>query len=129
MSNPLEHLLQKMIGDPSLMKKIALLVASKSKESKSKALKEAGNPAHVNCLTIHCKLCGSIEKAFIRMDWDKADKIFRSGCYHMDNVWTHLPTFQLIQRKPTCKICFKELSKLEKDDLIKRLITIAERKQ
>lgn len=125
--NPTEKFLIAMLNDPALMKTIEKMVKSNPAVVKQKRLKAAGLPSHVNSIQIICRTCKSTEQVYMRMDWDSVDKLYRGGCYSMDNIWPSLPVYKMIQRKPTCKICSIELLKLTKEELVQRILIMANR--
>jgi hypothetical protein len=127
--NANEALLQKLIADPSLMKLLEKMSKDAPAVKKEKKLKELGAPCFVNEVELRCKLCSSIEIVFMRMDWDSEAKLYRGGCYSLDNLWKHLPLKQMIQRKATCKACSTVLHSMTKEALVQKVIVLAERLQ
>ena len=125
--NPNEQFLQKLLADPSLIKMLEKMARSRPAVNKELKLKKAGSPSHVNEVSTTCRLCGTLKIIYLRMDWDFEDKLYRSGCHHLDNIWTDLPVHKLNTRSGSCKTCPTELSKLDKDALISKLITLAEK--
>jgi hypothetical protein len=122
-----ELLLQKLVNDPNLLKRIEKMVKANPTIIKEKKLKSASLPKYVNKVHIKCKLCATIETIFIRMDWDNDDKIYRNGCYSVENYWPDLPMFEQHQRKPSCKLCPSVLSAtFTKEELIRKLIVQSE---
>lgn len=123
--NPNEKLLQALINDPSLIKMLEKMVSSRPKEQKEKKLKERGNPSYVNCVEIKCKLCGTTHTKYMMMQFDPEEKLYRTGYQGLDNHWTDLPIYNLIQRSTSCASCPGVLSTFEKDFLIQKLIYLS----
>lgn len=125
--NANELLLQKIIADPSLLKMIEKMAKAAPAERKQIKLKQAGYPTYVNKVTQVCKLCKTETIIYLRMDWDKESKLYRSGCHHLDNIWPDLPEHSLRQSRQTCKTCPETLGNLDKESLISKLIILSEK--
>ena len=125
--NANEALLQRLINDPALMKKLEKMASAIPLEKKAKKMKELGLAKYVNQVTSTCKLCGSESIIFTRMDWDSEEKLYRVGCHHQDNIWPLLPLHNLRQRRPSCNLCQTVLLTKSKEDLIKHIIWLADR--
>ncbi len=122
-----DALLQKLLGDPKLLKILQDLSKQAPKERKVKKLKELGNPSYVNRVQIKCKLCGAVETAYMCMSFDPEEKLYRGSCYHKDNIWPDLPVHEMMQRKPNCILCPSMLDLLSKTELIEKCISLAQR--
>ena len=125
--NANEVFLQKLLNDPSLLKLLEKMAKARPAINKELKLKKAGLPAHVNEVKTTCKLCTTPRTTYIRMDWDAEDKLYRSGCHHLDNVWADLPVHTIHTRSAFCKSCSAVLSEQSKEALIDKLIWLAEK--
>lgn len=120
-------LLEKLINSPALLKELEKLVKGRPTINKAIKEKKAGNPTYVNRVTVRCKLCGSEQIIFMRMDWDAEDKLYRTGCHAFENLWPLLSVHELYQRSASCSSCLKELEKLTKEELINKVIYLSNR--
>lgn len=132
--NPIEELLKRLIADPKLLKDIEKM----SQESVKLGLKEKekkrisdrfGNLDYVNELKTTCRLCGTITTRYSPMIWDKLDKLHRASCISeiIRPEWISLSIRKIHQTRPSCNYCADTLKEWSKEDLIKRLIFIAEK--
>lgn len=123
-----EAILQKMLNDPKLLKEIEKMVSqTKIKEHKKKKESQLGQATYVNRVSQTCRLCGSLEIIFKRMDWDSLEKLYRSGCHSSENLWPLLPLHEVRYKAITCNHCRSALHHLSKETLIEKLIVQAEK--
>jgi uncharacterized protein YlbG (UPF0298 family) len=134
MSNPIEELLKKLINDPALLKNLEKMasesVKATLKETRRKRdLDRFGSIDYVNKVIKECKLCKSSSTFYSPMIWDKIEKLHRASCMSglLCEEWSMLEVRTLRQSVPTCNCCSEVLKNIPKDDLILKLITIANR--
>jgi hypothetical protein len=123
-----EKILLQLINDPALMKKLEKMAkTSIVEQKKEKKQKQLGLARYVNKVVCPCKLCKTETVRYARMDWDNEEKLHRIGCYHQDNIWPELEEITITQRRVSCNSCSTALANENKEDLIKKLISLAEK--
>lgn len=132
MSNAIEELLKKIINDPSLLKSIEKMgresVKLTLKEGrKKKELDRFGSLDYVNRLKNSCRICGSIQTVYIPMIFDKIDKLHRASCMSgiLYEEWTHLSLRNISKTVPTCTCCESYLLNRPKEELVKKILSLA----
>jgi len=133
MSNPIEDLLKKLIDDPNLLKQLEKMSQESVKltlkeKKKKRELDRFGTLDYLNTVEVTCKLCGNISTRYSPMIWDKIDKLHRASCFSeiIREEWTSLPVKTMKQVRPTCNFCEKNLKEWDIDNLIKKVIFLAE---
>ena len=129
MSNPIEELLKKLINDPALLKSLEKMASESVKLSlkerqRKREIDRFGTLDYLISCDIHCKLCGSTQRSYSPMIWDKIEKLHRAACFSeiLRDEWTCLTVKSIKQLVPTCKFCETNLVSLPKDELIKKLV-------
>ena len=132
MSNAIEELLKKIINDPSLLKSIEKMgresVKLSLKESrKKKELDRFGSLDYVNRLKNSCRICGSIQTIYVPMIWDKTDKLHRAAALSgiLYEEWTHLSLRNISKTVPSCTYCESYLLSRPKEELVKKILSMA----
>lgn len=132
--NPIEALLKRLINDPALLKDLEKMARESVKLSlqereRKRVINRFGTLDYVNQVKLTCKLCGSMRLVYSPMIWDKIEKLHRSSCF-CDSLlpeWQHLEIRPLAQSRPTCTECHTVLEEWSKEELIHKVIQLANR--
>lgn len=128
----IEALLKKLINDPRLLADLEKMSQQSVKltlqeRKKKRELDRFGSLDYLNKVVKECKLCKSVSTFYSPMIWDKVDKLHRASCMSgiICEEWQDLEIRRLHQMVPSCNCCSEVLLNTSKEELIKKLIGLA----